>query len=483
MGLRHLRGSHHLLLRGGLHPEGDVVIDGVVEKHHALADHAEKPAQIGQSILVVGNPVDENLPETDVVEPRHQIHQRRFPAARGSHNRHGLPLAKGEADVPQDLASLRIRHLRVIGETDILERDTILKIRDMHRILHLLDLLVGIDDLIDPGRRAQPLAYLVVGGGQRLRRGYHAGEDHEVEQEERTVGRKALREGQQPDEGDGQCRENAEKLDQWRSQLLDSEYLLIQAIELEILFPKLLRDVLLRVVTLDDAQPIDRLLEVGRHPAEQPLRLQRVVADVLPDDGEDERHQRQDEERDERELRTDGEQRHEVGHHQEGVAAKRQQRGDDCPLHLQHVGAHAAHHIAGTLLCVEGERQADELAVKVVAKIGEDAGADVREPVHARIAGKVRQEGEQDHGAGDEEQRGGLPVTLDDRAHQIVERVDEILRRKGERRARDDGLHLVEKHLQERHQEGEREDGEKGVEQLHQKDEYNLQLVVLQILK
>ena len=33
---------------------------------------------------------------------------------------------------------------------------------------------------------------------------------------------------------------------------------------------------------------------------------------------------------------------------------------------------------------------------------------------------------------------------------------------------------LVEKHLQERHQEGEREDGEKGVEQLHQKDEYNL---------
>ena len=74
-------------------------------------------------------------------------------------------------------------------------------------------------------------------------------------------------------------------------------------------------------------------------------------------------------------------------------------------------------------------------------------------------------------------------MTLDDRAHQIVERVDEILRRKGERRARDDGLHLVEKHLQERHQEGEREDGEKGVEQLHQKDEYNLQLVVLQILK
>ena len=74
MGIGNLGGFDDLLLRGILHTEGNVIVEGVVEKNGFLIDIADKRTQIVYPDVADILTVDEYLATAYIVVARNQVH-------------------------------------------------------------------------------------------------------------------------------------------------------------------------------------------------------------------------------------------------------------------------------------------------------------------------------------------------------------------------------------------------------------------------
>jgi hypothetical protein len=153
----------------GFHPRlvhvveavGDVGAHRVVEEHRLLRDESDLAAQAFERRVLHVDAVDQHGAFRHVVEPRQQVDERRLARPARAHDRDHLARPRLEADV----AERRPVAVRV-AEAHLAVLDARFHARQGLRVVGLLDLLVGVEDLEDPGPA----------GERRLERGVHAGQ-------------------------------------------------------------------------------------------------------------------------------------------------------------------------------------------------------------------------------------------------------------------------------------------------------------------
>ena len=114
MGVGDARCLLHLLARGPLDAEGDVVEEGVVKEDRLLIHVAHQPAQIGERRLADVHAVDGDGAPLHVVESRQEVDERTLPRAGLPDERHRPSLLDRQVDAPQHpLLSVAEPHVTV----------------------------------------------------------------------------------------------------------------------------------------------------------------------------------------------------------------------------------------------------------------------------------------------------------------------------------------------------------------------------------
>ena len=107
---------------------------------------------------------------------------------------------------------------------------------------------------------------------------------------------------------------------------------------------------LLGAESLDDAQSAQRLLYLAHGIAPQGLRLHRLCLQLAADEAHEPAQNGDDNEREERQLPRNEDERGEVGNDEHRVLEQHFERRHDTVLHLLHVTAHAGNDVALALL-------------------------------------------------------------------------------------------------------------------------------------
>src|SRR5699024_8955010 len=75
-------GLDHLVVGRVQPPVADVLAQGALEQPGVLEDHAGALAQLGAGEVADVDPVDGDPSAVDLVDPHHEVHQRRLPGPR-----------------------------------------------------------------------------------------------------------------------------------------------------------------------------------------------------------------------------------------------------------------------------------------------------------------------------------------------------------------------------------------------------------------
>ena len=126
---------------------------------------------------------------------------------------------------------------------------------------------------------------------------------------------------------------------------------------------------------LYDAQSAKRLLHLAHRVAPQRLRLYRLLLQLAAHKAHEPAHDGHYDEREERQLPADDEQRGKIEHYQYRVLEEHVEARHYGVLNLLHVAAHARYDVALALLGEESERQRRNLAVELVAYVAHHACA------------------------------------------------------------------------------------------------------------
>ena len=94
----HLGSLHHLLHGGILHPEGNVVVEGVVKQNGLLVDIANELSQVRQGKRLDVDAVDGNFAPRHIVVAWQQVDQCRLARAALAHKGDGFAAAHLEVD-------------------------------------------------------------------------------------------------------------------------------------------------------------------------------------------------------------------------------------------------------------------------------------------------------------------------------------------------------------------------------------------------
>ena len=135
--------SYHIFHCSAFHTESYIVENGVVEQYWFLVHIAHQTAQaVDFQVTQVGS-VYLDAAFSHVVESRNQVHERGFSGSGLTHNSDGVAFLHSQVDVIQYLA------VRAIGESDVLECDSIIESVSFFRLRFLCDGAYGIEDFID----------------------------------------------------------------------------------------------------------------------------------------------------------------------------------------------------------------------------------------------------------------------------------------------------------------------------------------------
>ena len=96
-------GGHHILHRGILHAEGNVVENGVVEENRLLVHIAHKAPEAVQAEIPDILTVNLHGTSGHVVEARYEVHQCGLAGPGFAHDGHGLALGHGKGNIVQHL--------------------------------------------------------------------------------------------------------------------------------------------------------------------------------------------------------------------------------------------------------------------------------------------------------------------------------------------------------------------------------------------
>ena len=165
--------------------------------------------------------------------------------------------------------------------------------------------------------------------------------------------------------------------------------------------------------SLNNTHAAQSLFELGHCIAPLVLCIERFVFKFAPDLAHYPPHNRQDDERKERQLPTRINQDTEIAEEENGVLDQHIQRTRYRVFDLVYVAAHARHNISFALIREEGERETDNLVVNAAADVANNARAHRNHYADGgEIATRLQQSG-RDEKQADEEERGGGAVDVD----------------------------------------------------------------------
>ena len=369
VGVGYPRGLLHLLLRGVLHAEGDVVEESVVEKDGLLIDVTYQLAQVVYAHVFHVDTVYEHLAFLHVIIAGNQVKQRRLAAAALPHQGDGLAFWYHEVDVSQH-PSL------VILERNVAELYLVLKGDEGLGMLRFLDGHLRFQYLVYPFHGSQALGNVVAGLGEFLQRIDDAVEYHEVVNE-RGAGDGIVIEHQdsakpQHDDNHHRAQELAHGVRHLLADIHPHDERAVSVIHPGEAFVHLF----LRAESLDDAQSAQRLFHLAHGVAPELLRFDAAGFQFPAHIAHEPAEEGHEEEREERELPGDEYQRGEIGDDEDGILEQHVQGRHDAVLYLLHVSAHAGDDVPLSLFAEEAQREAVDLLVDLVAYVSHHAGAD-----------------------------------------------------------------------------------------------------------
>ena len=388
MGVGDARRGDDLVVRGARTAQGDVVLDGVVEEHRVLRHDAHVGAQALLRVFADRHAVDEYVARRGVVEPGYQLAERRFAAARGTHERHGFAAPDVERDAADHLACA------IVGEVHVAQLDAVVQAVEGFRVGPVLDFGLRVEH----GEDAFAGGDALVDGGELVDERAHGARDlreHGQESDEAAgVERAAHYEHAAEDEDDARGRD-AQEFAHGRRQLLASHHRELETREVGVQRVELPADVIRGVVALDDLDARERLVEAAHHVAHALLAGARGVAQPLDDAADEQRHEGQEDDREDRQLPRNHEHGHQVADDEQRLAESDLERVGDAELHDHHVLRDARHDVALALVAQVAYVHADHLVEHAVAHLLERTRAQVLDGPGAQVAERVAQQARQ----------------------------------------------------------------------------------------
>ena len=234
------------------------------------------------------------------------------------------------------------------------------------------------------------------------------------------------------------------------------------------------RNSLLRNECLDDAQASQSLLYLAHAVAQARLHEQRTSLEPPAHRAYTPCQEGYHEQREERKLPTDADERHQIDHYEDGVLHYHIERAAYTGIHLIDVRRYARQYVTLTFIGEETQGQADDLTVDIGPDVTDDTRAQRHE--HGRTA-KVSgclEEGEHAEHESEQQQGGGWTVALDEllrvEVAVVLGYIDKRTPSPGAPRYECEMLVIdLEEYLQYRKKDGEGEYVEERSQHIHQK--------------
>ena len=378
------RGGLDLVHAGVRAPEADVVGDRAAEQERLLRHDAHLRAQRPRRHLAQVVAVDEHAPVGRVVEARDELGEGRLARAGGADERHRLARRHDERQVVERELRAGGVVLRAVAEGDVLEADLAADALEGDGVGAVGELGRDVEQLEDLVERRHArlvgrvdLRELSDGVEEAVERSDEADEHADLDV---AVDRLAAADHEDADGGDG------------RHELDGREVGRVEVDGDEV-------GVAVDVVELGEARAVARLLGEGPHDADARQRLLQVGGDGAdrlacapvgvgagdPEGERPDRHHREDEEGQQRELGVEEEQDHHGSdERQRGLEERHDGVGDQRVERLDVVG-HARDQQPGGAALVEADRHLLEVAEDLQAQVGQRALPDPADEVGLRV--------------------------------------------------------------------------------------------------
>ena len=407
------------------------------------------------------NAVDEDVARRNVVETRDKLAERRFAAARRSHERHGLPAFDVERNAVDHLAAA------VVGEVYVAEFDLVFQAVQLQCAGLVLNFALGVDDREDAlsGRDA------LIDVGELVDEGAHGACDlreHGDEGDEAFGAERPLEYERTAEYEDDAHGRDAEEFAHRRSQLLAARHREGQPGQIGVQVVELLLDIIHGVVALDDLDARKGLVERRYQLAHALLARAGRVAQAFDDAADDEGHHGQKQHREEGQLPRYGDHHHRIADDEERLAESHLQGVGDAELHHADVGGDFRNDVALALVAEKADVHVHHLREHLVAHALQRAGAHVLHRPRTQIAEQVAQQAHENGHYGEHEQYVFGVVFVEQMRVGVVEQGCQVFLIEGQRGK---FLHIyervvgVEHRLEDRHDQQERERVEQRVEQ------------------
>ena len=346
-------------------------------------------AQAVQLVFAQVDPVHEDRTRGNVVEARDQVRKRRFAAARGSYERHGLALADREADRVDHLARI------VVRERHVAELDTVAELFQPDGSRRFGDAALLVEQSQHAVARGDALVDVAEGVGERAHRARNLCEDGEVGDEPGRFEPSVQHEAAAVEQQHGRGR-NAEEFAHRRSELLAPRHRARDARVNIVDFAEFTGNVPRRVVALDHFDAGERLVQQAGHVAEVLLRLFGRLAQPFDDRTDEQCRERQEDRREDRQFPRDFDQRDHVADNQERFAEGDLQRVGDAELHDGDVRSDLRDDVALAFVAEVAHVQAHHVVEHRVAQAAQRVDLHVFDGPLAQVAEHVAQQGRRD---------------------------------------------------------------------------------------
>ena len=399
-------GGAHLVVRRVRAPEGDVVADRAAEQEALLGDDPELAAQrrLRDRAQVVA--VDEHGAVGRVVEARDELGDRRLACAGRADERDGLAGRHGQRDVTHGVGAVL---LAAIAKAHVAQLDLAAQAPELDRVGRVDEVGLDVEQVEDLVQRGHARLVGRVDLRQLLDRVEEAVQrEHEGDHDAR--GDVAVDDLKAAVEQDPDGRQRAQQLDRGevRGVEVDGRHvdLAVALVELA----EALGVLGLLAEGAQDADPRQRLLQIGGDRAD---RLARALVGVGGDDAEGERaerHDGEDQERQQRELEVQpDEDRDRPDERQRALKERHDAVGDERVQRL-HVVGHARDQLAGLAALVEADRLGLQVREDPQAQVLQRALADPADEVGLRVRRRPAHQRADDERDDDEVQRADVAL-------------------------------------------------------------------------
>ena len=365
MSVGNLRSLNNLLLkvrRVLFDAKSNIVSEAIVEEDSLLVHVSDELTQRVQAEVFYVDAIDEHFAFLYVVVARDKIDERRLSASALSHQRNGFSLRDDEVDVFE-------HPLFPIAERHMTELYLMFERIDADGVFLLLDVNLRQQNLIDALHRGQAFRNVIARLRELLQRFDDGVENRHVVDERRTRQRLIAQheDSTEPkhDDNHHRSKELRHRMGKTLTDVHSHDIIAISRVHGVETFVHLL----LSTERLDDAQSAQRLLHLTHRVAPQGLCLDGLLLQLASHESHEPAEQRYEDNREQRELPRDDEQRDEIDDDENRILEQHVERRHDGILYLLHITAHACNDITLTLLAEEAQREGSDFLIELIADV------------------------------------------------------------------------------------------------------------------